>query len=270
MASSDAVRKEVWKAIEEANQKFAQIEQIKRFGVLERDLSQEEGELTPTMKVKRRGPAPSRRLAAANRRDRRDRAGAPRLQPRRREPLEVRGELRHRCRAVTSCTVRYPPRADTSVSERRRPNRGNCPRTCISPVTSRSDGRGRDYACPRCIRPVTSFSNRRDRGYARARVPRAAADSPPIAPRARGSPERRGSPGSPWLARTPSPPTSGRCGRVRHANAEPRAGRPALGLPRRSGQSRGAALRPRMRRTTRSPRRGEIPCVIRSPRMTFG
>ena len=131
----------MWKAIEKANQKFAQIEQIKRFGILERDLSQEEGELTPTMKVKRqmvydnhrdrfealydeeqgggRGPAPSRRLAAANGRDRRDRAGAPRLQPRRREPLEVRGELRHRCRAVTSCTVRYPPRADTSVSERR-------------------------------------------------------------------------------------------------------------------------------------------------------
>jgi long-chain acyl-CoA synthetase len=43
----------VWKAIEKANQKFAQIEQIKRFGILERDLSQEEGELTPTMKVKR-------------------------------------------------------------------------------------------------------------------------------------------------------------------------------------------------------------------------
>ena len=42
-----------YEAIEEANQKFAPVEQIKRFGILERDLSQEEGELTPTMKVKR-------------------------------------------------------------------------------------------------------------------------------------------------------------------------------------------------------------------------
>ena len=108
----------MWKAIEKANQKFAQIEQIKRFGILERDLSQEEGELTPTMKVK--------------------------------------------CQAV------YEKHRDR-----------------FEALYEDEQGRGR-------------------------------------APRAPGR------------------------------------------------QSRGAALRPRMRRTTRSPRRGEIPWVIRSPRMAFG
>jgi long-chain acyl-CoA synthetase len=53
MASDERVRALVWKDIEAANQKFARIEQIKRFAILPRDLSQEEGELTPTLKVKR-------------------------------------------------------------------------------------------------------------------------------------------------------------------------------------------------------------------------
>jgi long-chain acyl-CoA synthetase len=53
MAQSDEVREEIWKAIEEANQNFAKIEQIKKFTILEHDLSQDEGEVTPTMKVKR-------------------------------------------------------------------------------------------------------------------------------------------------------------------------------------------------------------------------
>ncbi|MEA2144053.1 MAG: long-chain acyl-CoA synthetase, partial [Solirubrobacteraceae bacterium] len=35
------------------NRKFARIEQVKKFTILERDLSQEHEELTPTLKVKR-------------------------------------------------------------------------------------------------------------------------------------------------------------------------------------------------------------------------
>jgi long-chain acyl-CoA synthetase len=52
-AANEKVRAIVWNDIEAVNQKFARIEQIKRFAILPRDLSQEEGELTPTLKVKR-------------------------------------------------------------------------------------------------------------------------------------------------------------------------------------------------------------------------
>src|SRR3954470_21035308 len=53
MATDEKVRAAIWKDIEAVNQRFARIEQIKRFALLPRDLSQEEGELTPTLKVKR-------------------------------------------------------------------------------------------------------------------------------------------------------------------------------------------------------------------------
>ena len=35
------------------NEKFARVEQVKKMAILPRDLSQETGELTPTLKVKR-------------------------------------------------------------------------------------------------------------------------------------------------------------------------------------------------------------------------
>jgi long-chain acyl-CoA synthetase len=44
---------EAQEAIDEANEEFAKIEQIKKFVIADRSLSQDEDELTPTMKVKR-------------------------------------------------------------------------------------------------------------------------------------------------------------------------------------------------------------------------
>ena len=53
MAKNDAVRAEIQKTVDEVNSKVGPVEQIKRFRILPADLSQETGELTPTLKVKR-------------------------------------------------------------------------------------------------------------------------------------------------------------------------------------------------------------------------
>jgi long-chain acyl-CoA synthetase len=53
LAADERVRAEIQKAIDEANRRFARIEQVKRFSILPRDLSQDEDELTPTLKIKR-------------------------------------------------------------------------------------------------------------------------------------------------------------------------------------------------------------------------
>ena len=53
MISSPVVREAIEQQIEEVNKNFARVEQIKRFHILPNDLSQEGGELTPTLKIKR-------------------------------------------------------------------------------------------------------------------------------------------------------------------------------------------------------------------------
>src|SRR6185436_482201 len=53
LSLDDKVRAEVQKAVDEANSHVGPVEQIKRFEILDHDLSQETGELTPTLKVKR-------------------------------------------------------------------------------------------------------------------------------------------------------------------------------------------------------------------------
>ncbi len=53
LAREPKVRELVQAELDRANAKYAQVEQIKKFTILDHDLSQETGELTPTLKVKR-------------------------------------------------------------------------------------------------------------------------------------------------------------------------------------------------------------------------
>jgi long-chain acyl-CoA synthetase len=53
LADDDQVKEIVQKELDRANSNYAQVEQIKRFKILDHDLSIDTGELTPTLKVKR-------------------------------------------------------------------------------------------------------------------------------------------------------------------------------------------------------------------------
>jgi len=53
LAANPDVRKAIEAHVETINEKFARVEQVKKIAILPHDLSQESGELTPTLKVKR-------------------------------------------------------------------------------------------------------------------------------------------------------------------------------------------------------------------------
>src|ERR1700754_2775217 len=53
LATNAEIRKAIEAHVEEINKKFARVEQVKKVAILPRDLTQEDGELTPTLKVKR-------------------------------------------------------------------------------------------------------------------------------------------------------------------------------------------------------------------------
>jgi long-chain acyl-CoA synthetase len=53
LAACDEVQALIQQEVDRANSKYAQVEQVKKFTILDHDLSQATGELTPTLKVKR-------------------------------------------------------------------------------------------------------------------------------------------------------------------------------------------------------------------------
>ena len=53
LADHEGMKQLIQEHLDEVNEKFARVEQVKKFEILPHDLSQETGELTPTLKVKR-------------------------------------------------------------------------------------------------------------------------------------------------------------------------------------------------------------------------
>jgi len=53
LARDERVHAQLSREVERVNERFARVEQVKRFAILDRDLTQETGELTPTQKAKR-------------------------------------------------------------------------------------------------------------------------------------------------------------------------------------------------------------------------
>jgi long-chain acyl-CoA synthetase len=53
LSRSPEVRELIQGVLDEVNARYARVEQIKRFAILDHDLAQDTGELTPTLKVKR-------------------------------------------------------------------------------------------------------------------------------------------------------------------------------------------------------------------------
>jgi long-chain acyl-CoA synthetase len=53
LVNTNEVRELIQAELDRANRKYAQVEQVKKFALLDHDLTQESGELTPTLKLKR-------------------------------------------------------------------------------------------------------------------------------------------------------------------------------------------------------------------------
>ncbi|MGH2911921.1 MAG: AMP-dependent synthetase/ligase, partial [Solirubrobacteraceae bacterium] len=53
LCDEPSIREMIGKEVDRANSRYAPVEQVKKFAILSHDLSQETGELTPTLKVKR-------------------------------------------------------------------------------------------------------------------------------------------------------------------------------------------------------------------------